>query len=562
MKYMNDIYYKIEKKIGIRNIRIVYFIMSVILSSGICFLGVYNGHDVKFHLSRVVSVADCIRNGVFPGIIYPNYLGGYGYANGAFYPDLFLYIPALLILLGIKAEISYNIFLILINVLAVFSTYLCVKRITKNEFCALLAGRLMVLSPYYLTDAYIRSALGEHLAFAFLPFVVLGLYCLFYEDYKKGGIYFTIGLVCIVYSHILSVLLCALFVVVFGIINIDKLIKEKERLAYCLIYGFLALGIGAYVCIPMLEMMNSDLFLYKVNPFSSQNMAPRAVPFTRLILDYTTDGDPWYPMGIGLVYIVLFAVCINAMFKKSKDDMFSNRLLVIGLLFLLCSTVAFPWKFINVLNVLQFPWRLYQITTVCFVIGFAYHLSKITGTSTGKKLTIHFLIMPFMMFTLLSFGYYSLVEGFELGFTRNFGYKISQGEYLPANLGGEFHTDRDFGKTYVEERGLAIESNHNVTVSFIKNGTNIIVDYSNNKYTDTYLDLPLIYYKGYKASENNRAIDVMKGDTGLVRVLLSEENGVLKVGYGFTTIRKISSIISLLSIAITATIYKKVNKIT
>lgn len=58
--------------------------------------GVFDGHDMLFHLNRIEGIASGLRCGQFPVRIHASTLLGYGYAASEFYPELFLYIPAIL----------------------------------------------------------------------------------------------------------------------------------------------------------------------------------------------------------------------------------------------------------------------------------------------------------------------------------------------------------------------------------------------------------------------------------------------------------------------------------
>ena len=62
--------------------------------------GIVPGHDLEYHLSRINGLAKCLKNWDLKGLIHPGFYD-YGYANGLFYSNLFLYFPAIINLLGL-----------------------------------------------------------------------------------------------------------------------------------------------------------------------------------------------------------------------------------------------------------------------------------------------------------------------------------------------------------------------------------------------------------------------------------------------------------------------------
>ena len=70
-------------------------------------------HDISYHTNRVIAISEELKAGQFPVLIHSNLLDGFGYAGPLFYPELFLYIPAILTVLGL----NYNIFYFLIYIL-------------------------------------------------------------------------------------------------------------------------------------------------------------------------------------------------------------------------------------------------------------------------------------------------------------------------------------------------------------------------------------------------------------------------------------------------------------
>ena len=95
----------------------IYCIVLIVVSLPLLGIDAYRGHDTGFHIQRIISIKNAILEGRIPVRIYTEAINGYGYGAPLFYPDIFLYIPALLCVIGIPVTVSYNIFLILINVI-------------------------------------------------------------------------------------------------------------------------------------------------------------------------------------------------------------------------------------------------------------------------------------------------------------------------------------------------------------------------------------------------------------------------------------------------------------
>ena len=124
-------------------------------------------------------------------------------------------------------------------------------------------------------------------------------------------------------------------------------------------------------------------------------------------------------------------------------------------------------------------------------------------------------------------------------------YKIGFGEYLPE----------DTDKEMLFERGDVITSNNNINYNFSREGTTLKIKFSNNNYNNTYLDLPLLYYKGYEANYknnvNNIVLPIIKGDNNIIRVKLGKyRDGEITVRYNGTLIQRLSGIVSALSLII------------
>ncbi len=173
-KLWNTINQKLDK--GDNRIYVNIFIAAMLV---MCFPLFNNqlfiGHDWTYHMLRIQSLKEGLLTGQFPVRVNPLFLNGYGYASSMFYPDLLLYIPVGLQLLGIGIEESYKMFLILVLAASFLTAYYCGKGITKSSYAGIIFALVFSLSQYHLQNIYTRFAVGEVTAYIFLPFIIYGL---------------------------------------------------------------------------------------------------------------------------------------------------------------------------------------------------------------------------------------------------------------------------------------------------------------------------------------------------------------------------------------------------
>ena len=81
----------------------------------------------------------------------------------------------------------------LLNILTILNTYLLVRKLSNNYYIRLIGVVLYQLNAYHLTLMYSRNALGEALAYAFLPLLMLGCH-LIWNNKKIGILYLALGM--------------------------------------------------------------------------------------------------------------------------------------------------------------------------------------------------------------------------------------------------------------------------------------------------------------------------------------------------------------------------------
>ena len=162
-----------------------------------------NHGDLLFHLNRIEGIKDGLLAGQFPVRIHAYQLDGYGYPVGIFYPDLFLYPAAFLRLLGVRIEGAYNFLCIMSNIMTVYSSWYAFSRFSRSYKIGAISAVLYTICSYHIIEIYVRSALGEKLAMAFFPLVLVMMWEIIYKDEKKWPV-FVVAFTCIIQAHILT----------------------------------------------------------------------------------------------------------------------------------------------------------------------------------------------------------------------------------------------------------------------------------------------------------------------------------------------------------------------
>ena len=534
------------------NIYLILIILTIITTIPLFINPVIRGDDYYFHLLRIADIKNSIIYGHIPVNIMPDSLYGYGYANGIFYPDLLLYIPAFLNFIGINLRISYGIFLSLCTLASTFTMFICIKKISNNKSIALYSTVIYIFAQYKITDLYFRAAVGEYISFIFIPIILLGVYELLYRDYKRWYI-LTIGMSGITLSHLLSVFLAIIMCVLIYIINIKKIIKDSKRILYSLVSAIITLLITAYSWIPVIEQM----ILSKFNIQESEPFAYDGSVSINDILTFNRNSR----FFVGIILVILSLLYIISIIKK-KNNLFVFTCFIVGGLSLIL-TIKTPFlrgvcNNFTLFNKMQFAWRMGLIATplLSFVSGYSIN-------SIFKEKRKYFIIITIVLFSILNliiYNKYYIRKNVDFNkFSIKYSEFIGAGkEYLPEGASIE----------KIKKRGNIVTSNDkNFRYSnYIKKGPYISLYYKVSR-KDSYIDLPLLYYKGYNFKVVS--IDGTKTEYGqvennkdmYVRVNIGDiKEGKLVVDYSGTNLMKLGYFITMFTLICLVIYFRKINK--
>lgn len=568
-----------EKLLKIRNKLInkkmfpyyIIFIVTLLVGNPLLHFNTIDGHDLPFHLFRVRNTTMGFLDGQIIPMIDPTVANGLGYSWNMFYGILPTYAVALIKLCGITWTMSYNLFIFISIYLSGVFMYRFAKDAFKNNKLGLIIAVIYITTPYFLTDIYIRQALGEFMAFVFIPILFHGIFNLLRDDGKKFY-YITIGTIGLIMSHNLSTLMVAIFAIIYLLLNIKKVFK-KEIIKKLVISMAFAIGMSMIMFGPLLEAKSSaeyEVFNSGWMLGSANNMNGERLNFDRLLSsnlykqaernERLLSGEMPFDLGIPLVLsLFIFPFII----KKYKDDdkKTIKQFLMLGLIALALTSVIINWEYIpSIFYMFQFPWRFLLMVTFFLSIVSGCVIYKLFENFDYRHLLLVILICCVTVSPIIGYATYnkkvddSIFEDNEMINNEDIGSAaMGSSEYFTQKL--IINTD------YIKETkyNIVILKGDGAINNVTKSGTKITFDIEAD--TEMTLELPLTFYPGYIA---NNDIKTFESEHGLVGIKVNSGTYQIEVRYFGTPIifgSYIFSILTMVGFGIYVHRFKKKNKI-
>ena len=366
----------------------------------------YFGHDLDYHLQRITAMAAELSYGQFPVRLTTDSLNGYGYANPLCYCELFLTLPALLYNAWLPLRTCYQVYIFAVTLATAAIAYHSFGTITASRKLGLLGAGLYTLSCYRMVCIYVRAAVGEYTAIAFLPLILAGLYNIYTTEKPRFAQWapMAFGMAALVQCHLLSCELIALLLVVFCLLRLRETLRPARLLAW-LKAALLALALSAWYFFPFLIstreinlMVNGPLIgkIQGQGTYLVQLFSPFGCGYGG-----TTDGtsnDMTLTLGLPLAAgFVLVIYCLLRRERWQQQETLRRMQTVFGfaMLTLVLSLRVFPWDGVQnwlgraagkMAGMFQYPWRFLSLATVllCLAVLLAVQLLQEKNVRLAK----------------------------------------------------------------------------------------------------------------------------------------------------------------------------------
>lgn len=509
-------------------------------------LDVYYDDGIQ-HISRAYGSYEASKNGIHLGNIIPNFTNGFGYSWNFFYGAFTTIGIVLFRMISGSYIIGYKLFAFVCMLLSGLFMYKFAKDVSDNKNVGLLAGALYMMAPYHLTDIYVRNAIAEFASFMFVPLVFLGLYNIFKKEGKSW--YLSLGAIGLIFTHNISTLYTAIFALIYVLVN-WKTLKDKEIWKLLIINFMFIVFITLCFTVPLIEAkIYSDYRVYEDGAmYTEESILSQRIPLKRIFVTGAEDGFA-FEIGPYVIIMLAFSYMTIRIMKPEfrKDYLF---FFIAGLVALLMSTKVFPWQMMpKFMQMIQFPWRCMEFASFFLSIVCAINMGAVIKRYNFKDALIIIIIATVYVMALHGFIKYSEevqeVTDFELGKVSGMNNECIAGmgraEYLPVKAYNN--------RFYIATRDKNVQALKGKAVLKDKSKDENEIRVKVETYDEEVeLEIPLIYYPGYKVTGDGIALDTFENENGFIGCKIpAKENLTLEAYYTGTNNMRTANLISVLA---------------
>lgn len=529
-----------------KNIWLVIFLLSVPAVRSLFAHGLYGFSDDS-HVGWLYEMDRAVKLLQIPPRFVPDLSFGFGYPLFNFVYPLPFYLGEVFHLLGFSFVDATKLVFGLSIPLSMWAMYLFLREFLDWKL-ALAGAVLYIFAPYRATEIFVRGAIGEIVAFIFIPLIALSFIKLAKKDSGVKWIGISgLSIAGLVMSHNIMAYMFLPFAALLILLQIIFL--KSSKLAYLVrsLFGiFLGFLISIYFWLPAIK----ESALVKFS--TVYNYLDHFPTFKQLVTPYfgygasvpgPYDGMSFYIGIVGLA-VMFFGTLYTAIdwkkFSQRQKAIFVWGISVLGIsLFMMNHRSDIFWKVLPLLGYFQFPWRflvLVVFSIPIFLLGFSR--VKLPG------LIAVVLILGAIALNLLYFKPENNLGRTDEYFRDRYipfpsaseEYRRTSEEYLRLPKDTEVRPDRNYPRAYAEVRANLSVQEINALAAKIQTDYPVEFTLNYNKY----------YFPGWIARIDGERAEIVAGKPfGQISLRVPGGMHEVIVEYRETPFRKILDLISL-----------------
>jgi hypothetical protein len=522
--------------------------------------GFFSFHD-NTQVERVFEMATALGDKMFP-VRWVSDLGyGYGYPIFNFYGPFPYYIGGFLSLIGFNALVATKIMFV-IGILFSGVTMFYLSKKYFGTVSAVTSSIVYMYFPYHAVNIYVRGAVGEFFAYAFLPIVFLGLFKFFEISKLKINTnnYFALllvvlGVFLVSISHNLSIFMLLILLVPFLLVS--TFLIDKKKIFLVLSLGAIALGLllSSFYVVPAFVEMGKTNVSSQIGGganFSDHFVCPAQLLDSAWGFGGSTkgcmDGLSFRLGKVNIFFLVLTLIILLRVLLRKKiilqDKLaFISSILLLLSVFLTLSISEVVWKNISLMQYIQYPWRFLNFVGLFLSILMGYFVFKLSifnkrvGVILGFTIILLTLISNLKLFTPQNYTFYTNDYYTNLNHIRFDTSKISD-EYLPSG----FAIPRSVSDLPISPVEL-LKSSGNIGVVEHKTG---YFKASYQALSDGVIHINYAYFPGWNAYVNNQSLPIIPTAKGM-NIAIPKGEGVLVLKFVQTPVEKVGNLLTILA---------------
>ncbi|WP_455467448.1 hypothetical protein [Streptococcus salivarius] len=502
------------------------------------------GDDIVFHINRLLSL-----DTVWKSPINFTTNGGTGQLINTFYPWLTYYPIFIIYKLTQSVFVAWMSFQFLVRFVTCLLSFYGLRLLNYSDKQVMVFATFYLFSGYFLHNSYYRAAVGETLAMIFLPLVFVGVRLITFGDYKKWWV-LTLGMLGLVYSHVLSVLLASLMIFIAVVASFGIWDNKKERILGFLKATLVTLSMSLAFFVPMIEQFKYVTLRTTFKPLLSKTALSLADNWELILKSDLRTPSVNLLYLLGLVLSLIFA-------KRFVKDKEARIYLFISFVLAFLTLNSFPWQLLQESPVsnLQFPWRLWSFALLFFSLALANILENMSMKAVTMLVLMGLCLNMFQIVTVQD--KMTKAKNILPSNTKVTREMLAKGTY--KNINGDY-TNKEVPFGFVFDKHLFLDDQE-VKSEISRTSNELRLKVNNESKENKVLSLPVFYYKGQEARIDGKRIttylDKKKNPTNLV---LPPGKHDVVLTYSYTPVAKLAMSVSTISFLVFLGYLYRMNK--
>ena len=495
----------------------------------------FDGHDAQAHLVRLYQYDLALKDGQ----ILPQWAGGLlagrGYPVFIFVYPLPYFVAESFHLAGFNLAVSLKLTFVLAYLISTIGMYFFGLTYWQSTKAGFLTALLWSWAPPIFEKIFIGGALGEIVAFAFIPFVFLALYKLIQQPNIRNAFKFSFVLSAWVLSHLLNPIVFSPLLILFFLSQLSRAKNKILILKLLLLSVILTIGLTAWFIVPAaVEIKFTRFQEFVVNQYSSQFVSLKRLFYSK----WGTDAPGWGNNPVSQQVGVAQWLAVGLALILARRQVLPFLLSFVISIFLMLFVSKPIWDLPTPLQNVSTPWRFLSLAVFSSAMAAGYVVKKIEKNKL-LRFTVYGLLIALALYGNRNHLRINDIRNYDLNFLQNYpGVATGWNEHLPIWVK---ETPHEFSAVKLE----ILTGDCQIQTQTMKSN---LQQFSVNCQQESFLQLNTAYYPGWQVSLNRKITKIEPGENGMISFSVPAGDNQLTAKFSDTPLRLISKIISIITL--------------